>query len=119
MAFKTECTRFLDAITALRKATIENEVQKELETKHVSYRAEMEKITQEVIERENQLTEKKIQELLEQRDLRIKNYREETAKAIELNRTNLIDSITEKVSKDYDAFILGVSALVDSTNINE
>lgn len=118
MAFKTECTRFLDAVIALKQATIDREVQKQLD-KHENYRVEMEKITQEVIERENQLTEQKIQELLEQRDLRIKSYREETAKAIELNRTNLIASVTERIGETYDDFIKNVSLLVDNSNINE
>lgn len=119
MVFRTECTKFLDTIVGLRQSTIEKEVQKEIELKHVPYRLEMERVRDEVIAQEIAETERQIRAIQEKRDAKIKSYREETAKAIESNRANVVSAATERVSKDYDAFILGVSGLVDKSNIKE
>lgn len=119
MVFKNECTRFLDAVTGLRKSTIEKEVQKELELKHAPYITEMERVRDEVIAQENTEAERQIRAIQERRDSKIQTYRIETAKAVETHRTNLIAETTARVSKDYDNFILGVSKLVDDTNIKE
>lgn len=119
MVFQNECTNFLDKITSLRKATIEREVNKQLELKHLPYKAEIERIRDEVIARENAIAEREIQSIIEKRDFKIKGYREETAKAIELNRETLVETVTEKISKNYDAFILSVSNLVDETQIKD
>lgn len=119
MVFKNECSKFLDTVTTLRKATIERETQKAIELKHDPYKNEMERVRDEVIAQENAEAERQIRAIQERRDSKIQTYRIETAKAVETHRTNLIAETTARVSKDYDNFILGVSKLVDDTNIKE
>ena len=119
MAFRNECTRFLDTITTLRHATVEREVQKELELRHTPYKKEMQDARDEIIAREFAETEKQILLLQQKRDLKVAAYREETEKAIEARKVEIVAEVTEKVSKSYDSFILNVSSLVDNTNIKD
>lgn len=119
MAFKTECTRFLDTITNLRQQTIDKEVQKALETKHLPYRNQLQTATEQAVAEVVAEAERQILEIQERRDKQITAFRNETILAIESDKQRIIADAKAKVSKDYDAFILGVSGLVDNTNIND
>ena len=119
MVFKTECSKFLDTVTNLRKATIEREVQKMIEIKHEPYKREMERVRDEVIKEAVESCEREILAIQAKRDAKIQNYRTETNKAIEAHKENLINVTTESVKANYDKFILSVSKLVDDTNIKD
>lgn len=119
MVFKNECSRFLDSLTNLRKATIDREVQKAIELKHAPYKFEMECVRDKVIAQAKEEADKEILAIQAKRDQKIQKYRTETELAIEAHKTSVVNTATEQVKASYDNFILGVSKLVDNTNIND
>lgn len=119
MVFKNECTKFLDALTNLRKATIDREVQKAIELKHSPYKLDMESQRDKVIAQARDDAEKEILAIQTKRDQKIQRYRAETEVAIATHKESVINNATEEVRKNYDNFILGVSKLVDNTNISD
>lgn len=119
MVFKNECTKFLDILTNLRKATIDREVQNAIELKHVPYKLDMESQRDKVIAQARDEADKEILAIQAKREQKIQKYRAETELAIAAHKENVIIAATEEVRKNYDNFILGVSKLVDNTNIND
>lgn len=119
MVFKNECSRFLDTITNLRNATIDRGVQKAIELKHAPYKLEMEEARDKMIAQAKNEAEQEILAIQEKRDQKIATYRSETELAIKTHRENVINAASEQVKNNYDNFILGVSKLVDNTNIND
>lgn len=119
MVFKNECSRFLDTITNLRNATIDRGVQKAIELKHAPYKLEMEEARDKMIAQAKNEAEQEILAIQEKRDQKIATYRSETELAIKTHLDNVINTASAEVKEHYDNFILGVSKLVDNTNIND
>ena len=119
MVLKNECSRFLDAITSLRNATIDRGVQKAVELKHLPYKAELEETRDKMIVQAKNKAEEEVRAIYAQRDSKVEQYRLETEMAIKAHRESVINAASAQVKNDYDNFILGVSKLVDNTNIND
>lgn len=117
MAFREECTRFLDSIVSLRSTAINNAVNNALQNEHIPYERGL------IARRDALITERrtKLAEIIRtmQADLEkeIAGYNEETSKAIEEDKNRVIADATEKAKAEYDRFILGVGKLVDETKL--
>ena len=116
--FKTKCNDFLDAISQMREAAIEKNVQEALQNEHQPYVEELIKTKQLLIKEETEKVEEEIKKLREGLNVKVASYEEKTSNAIEEDKIKVSQRARENACANYDKFILGVSKLVDETKIN-
>lgn len=115
--FKTKCNDFLDAISQMREVAIEKNVQEALQKEHQPYVDELIKTKQLLIKEETDKVEEQIKKLREDLVVKINSYEEKTSVAIENDKVKVCQRAREIACANYDKFILGVSKLVDETEI--
>lgn len=116
--FKTKCNNFLDSISKMREEAIEKKVQETLQKEHQPYVEELIKTKQILIEEETQKVEEEIEKLRKSLSAKVASYEERTNRAIEEDKEKVTKKARDLACESYDKFILGVSRLVDETQIN-
>ena len=116
--FKTKCNDFLDAISQMRETAIEKSVQEALQNEHQPYVAELTKAQQILVIEETQRVEDEIKRLRENLATKIATFEQSTKDAIAEDRVRVERTARNAACAKYDEFILGVSRLVDETEIN-
>ncbi|MBO5963917.1 MAG: hypothetical protein J6P97_05490 [Bacteroidales bacterium] len=79
----------------------------------------MESQRDKVIAQAKEEADREILAIQAKRDQKIQKLRIETEVALATHKENVVNTATAKVKANYDNFILGVSKLVDNTNIND
>ena len=116
--FKTKCTDFLETISKMREAAVEKSVHEALVNEHQPYVAELTKAQQILVIEETQKTEEEIKKLREALAVKVATYEQRTQEAIADDKARVERTARNAASAKYDEFILGVSKLVDETEIN-
>lgn len=116
--FKTKCNDFLDSISKMREEAIEKKVQDALQKEHQPYVEELVKTKQLLISEETEKVEEEVKKLRENLKAKVESYEEKTNKAIAADKEKVTKKARELACENYDKFILGVSRLVDETQIN-
>ena len=116
--FKTKCNDFLDAISKMREEAIEKSVKEAIETEHQPYVAELTKAKQLLVVEETRKTEEEIKKLQDNLKVKLAAYEQTTQEAIAEDKIKVEKNARKVASAKYDEFILGVSKLVDETQIN-
>lgn len=115
--FKTECTRFLDNVTALRSSAVNKAVTEAIQNEHTPYERDMVTARDAVITEKRQKVAEQIKALQANLEREVNSITVETSKAIADHKDRVVAQATEKAQAEYDNFILGVSKLVDATNL--
>jgi hypothetical protein len=118
MSFKTKCDSFLQDVTQMRASAVSQAVEVALQTQHEPYKSELVRARDEFIASENQAYEKMVESLKQERDKRIQAKATTTETAIAEHKSSVTAKAEASAKAKYDNFILGVSALVDKTEIN-
>ena len=102
----------------MRSTAINDAVNKALENEQVPYAQEVTKVTEALILEERNKTAELIRTLQLDLERKVNTIKEDANKAIEDHRVKVVEAATETAKADYDNFILGVSKLIDKTNID-
>lgn len=115
--FRQKCEEFLSSLTSMRTAAIQKAVAEAVNTVHIPF---VEKVTEEtrvLIDEERKKTEELIANLKKESEARISKYNSDTKQAIDKHKVMVSEEATKTAKANYDTFILGVSQLIDKTNI--
>lgn len=115
--FKTECTRFLDNVTALRSSAVNKAVAEAIQNEHNPHERDLITARDAVIVEKRKKVAEQIRILQENLEREVNTITVETGKAIADHKERIVSKATAKAQADYDTFILGVSKLVDATNL--
>lgn len=115
--FKTECTRFLDSITALRTSAVNKAVTEALTNEHNPYERDMVAARDAVIVEKRKRVAEQIRVLQANLEREVETITVETSNAITDHKERVVANATKKAQAQYDNFILDVSKLVDATNL--
>lgn len=115
--FKTKCDEFLSSISSMRSSAISTAVNEALCKIHNPYVAEVNQTTNDLVEEEKKKTGQIIAKLQAELENKINMYRTDANNAIKQHREKISLEAETKAKANYDTFILGVSQLIDKTNI--
>lgn len=115
--FKTECTRFLDNVTALRSSAVNKAVAEAIQNEHNPHERDLIAARDAVIVAKRTKVAEQIKVLQANLDKEVNSITVETSKAIADHKERVVSRATAKAQANYDSFILGVSKLVDATNL--
>lgn len=118
MNLKTKTEEFLQNVLVMRSNAINEAVQRELQTKHEPYRAQMVAARDKIISNEKQILDAKIAQLKKEHDGKISTCVADFEKAIQTNKDEVTRSAEANVKAEYDKFIEGVAAVADNIKTN-
>lgn len=115
--FRQKCDEFLSSLTSMRSAAIQKAVSEAINTVHTPYVEKVNAETRALIDAERKKTEELIANIRKESDAQIEKYSSDTKIAIEKHREMVSEEASTTAKANYDTFILGVSKLIDETNI--
>lgn len=118
MNLKTKCDEFLQSIKAMRDNAIAQSVQREIQTKHEPYKAQMISARDMEIANKEQTFNAVIEKLKKEHEAEITICRANFEKAIQSHRDEIARVAEANAKGEYDKFILGVSAVADDIKVN-
>lgn len=117
MLFKEQCVQFLDSLVAKRTQGIEKAKAVALETEFAPYVNEATKAKDDLIAEELRKKNELIATIVADYDRKVAHYNEETQRAIENKRADVLATAEAKAKTEYDTFIAEFTALAKKTNI--
>lgn len=117
MLFKEECVQFLDNLVAKRTEGIEKAKAQALETEYVPYVTEATKAKDDLVAEETRKKDALIASIVTDYERKVTHYNEETEKAIEKKRLDVLATAEKTASLEYDTFISKFTSLARETNI--
>jgi adenine-specific DNA methylase len=118
MNLKTKCDEFLQSIKAMRDNAIAQAVQREIQTKHEPYKAQMISARDMEIANKEQTFNAVIEKLKKEHEAEITICRANFEKAIQSHRDEIARVAEANAKGEYDKFICGVAAVADDIKVN-
>lgn len=118
MNLKTKCDEFLQSVTIMRQAAINEAVQREIQTQHEPYKAQMISARDKALANEEQSFTALVNQITAEHNAKVQTCKADFEKAIQAHRDEVARNAEQSAKVEYDKFILAVSAVADEIKVN-